>query len=90
MCVTASEFARNIQVACDDLYVDPDSPAARARMRALLGSSPGATALTSPKEFRRRLLVACDELHDDPDDVDAQHTLLMLLSGPAPAPVAVA
>lgn len=86
----SDSFARAIQMACDDLYVDPDSSAARSRLRDLLGSCPGAMALTSPKEFKRRLLIACDELHDDPDDVDAQHTLLMLLSGPAPSPAAVA
>jgi hypothetical protein len=82
------DFNREVQMACDDLYVNPESEQLRVRLRNLLGSSPGATALASPKEFRRRLLVACDELHDDPDDVDAQHTLLMLLSGPSPVAVA--
>ncbi|MDD4866109.1 MAG: hypothetical protein PHQ28_02985 [Mycobacterium sp.] len=88
--MATSEFARNVQIACDDLYVDPDSPVAKARLRALLGTSPGAMALTSATEYKRRLMIACDELHDDPDDIDAQHTLLMLLSGPTPSPVAVA
>jgi hypothetical protein len=59
-------------------------------VRVLLGASPGATVLASPREFRRRLLIACDELHDDPADVDAQAALLMLLSGPAPSPVVAA
>jgi hypothetical protein len=88
--MSSGEFARDVQSACDDLYVDPFNPAARERVRVLLGASPGATVLASPREFRRRLLIACDELHDDPADVDAQAALLMLLSGPAPSPVVAA
>lgn len=86
------DFTREVQMACDDLYVEPDSEQMRARLRTLLGTGPGGTVLTSPKEFRRRLLIACDELHDDPNDIDAQQLLLMLLSGPAPtsSPAAVA
>jgi len=83
----SDEFTREVQLACDDLYVDPDSEQMRARVRSLLGASPGATVLTSPREFRRRLLIACDELHDDPSDTNAQAELLMLLS---PSPVVAA
>ena len=80
------DFTREVQMACDDLYVNPDSEQMRARLRTLLATGPGATVLMSPKGFRRRLMIACDELHDDPDNIDAQHVLLMLLSGPAPTP----
>jgi hypothetical protein len=88
--MASEDFSRDVQIACDDLYVDPFNPAARERVRALLGASPGATVLSSPKEFRRRLLIACDELHDDPSDTDAQAALLMLVSGPVPSPVVAA
>lgn len=36
----SNEFTRDVQIACDDLYVDPFDLAARERMRELLGTSP--------------------------------------------------
>lgn len=65
-------------MACDELYEQPASRAARGHIRALLAGV--ADSWSSPAALTRQLRMACDELHAAPTDVDAQHTLLLILA----------
>lgn len=84
---------RQIQVACDDMFCDPDDAVASAKLRRLLGGAPTSYVAVACDEvsrssWRRLVRIACDELHDDTDDRDARDRLLLLLAaggGLAPA-----
>lgn len=78
----ADALARQIKIACDDLYCAPLDPVAQANARdVLLRTMPTLDEGT----HARRIRIACDELHDDPDDIDARRALLALLDPAAAA-----
>ncbi|MFV8142160.1 hypothetical protein ACNQR7_31730 [Mycolicibacterium senegalense] len=72
-----------IQMACDDVFVDPDDAGARAHLRQLIDAAVAAP-LRTPRGFRIAVKTACDTAHDAPDDITALLALLHLLSTDQP------
>lgn len=73
-----------LQVACDDLYVDPDDVRARVRLRQLLDASPAVKAIRTARGYRTALMTLLDEVHDGPDDVAGVLGLIGLLAIESP------